>query len=96
VFFPEVTSSSANVVWGPPAEPNGIISGYRVGYRKKQQTPDQEIIDDTLGPDMRQFSVTMLERNTYYVFSVTAKTSSMGWGVRNELEVYTILNRREW
>ena len=98
VYFPVVTHSIANIRWGAPSEPNGAIEGYRVGYRQKHEDEQQEIIDDQLGADAREYTVTGLDRNVYYLFSVTAKTSQDAvdvWGSRNEIEVYTIINRRE-
>ncbi|XP_078723352.1 LOW QUALITY PROTEIN: protein sidekick-2-like [Lampetra fluviatilis] len=31
--FWDVTSTSLNVTWGPPAQPNGVLSGYRLVYK---------------------------------------------------------------
>ena len=85
------------MVWEPPREPNGVITGYRVAYGERMIPPNPQtytIVDDLLGPDRRSFEVFNLERNTYYMFAVTAKTR-LGWGEPAELEVYTIVNRSE-
>lgn len=92
VFFPEVTQSTAKAVWSPPRQPNGFIIGYRVAYRNKADPPSYAIVDDSLGPGRRDFYVSTLERNTYYVFTVTARTQ-LGWGTPAQLEVYTIVSR---
>jgi len=89
-----VTHSTARIIWSPPAQPNGLITKYRVSYRQKSAPPSYAIVDDKLGPERREFEVHGLGRMTYYVFSVTARTH-LGWGVAATAEVYTIVNRRE-
>ena len=68
-----------------------------MAYGKRMDPPNAQtytIVDDTLSADRRQFEVFNLERNTYYMFAVTARTR-LGWGQSAELEVYTIINRSE-
>ena len=90
IYFPNVTYTSAVVVWNSPSEPNGIITGYKVSFRKQDQTtPDQE---SELGPNVFEYMVNTLERETYYIFSVTAKTR-LGWGETASVPVLTMINR---
>ena len=65
-----------------------------MAYREKADPPSYAIVDDSLNPGRRDFFVSNLERNTYYVFTVTGRTQ-LGWGTPAELEVYTIVNRRK-
>ncbi|XP_076440901.1 protein sidekick-like isoform X2 [Babylonia areolata] len=90
IYFPNVTYTSAIVVWTPPSEPNGIITGYKVSYRKQDDTASQT--DSELGPKVYEYTVDVLERETYYIFSVTAKTR-LGWGETASVPVLTMLNR---
>ena len=94
IYFPDVSEHSARIVWSPPLQPNGIILGYRVAYREKSRPPSYTIVDDTLSQNTLEYNVTGLERTTYYVFSLTARTNS-GWGITEDQEVYTINNRRK-
>lgn len=91
IYFPNVTYTSAVVVWSAPSEPNGFIMGYKVSYRKQEGNTGTEIQSE-LGPNVFDKSVEMLERETYYIFSVTAKTR-LGWGQAASVLVLTMLNR---
>lgn len=96
VYFPDVTNTAVRIVWEPPRQPNGLIRGYRVAYGLRAEPPAPQaytMVDDTLDSGRRSYEVTGLQRNTYYVFAVTAETR-LGWGVPAELEVYTIISRR--
>ncbi|KAK7506394.1 hypothetical protein BaRGS_00002506 [Batillaria attramentaria] len=90
IYFPNVTYTSAVVVWNPPQEPNGIITGYKVAYRKESSsTPGPEV---ELGPNIREYMVDRLERETIYLFFVTAKTQ-LGWGETASVKVLTMVDR---
>ncbi len=91
-YFPDVTSTTVRVVWGPPKQPNGIITGYRVVYRERAQSPEYAIVDDRLGDNRRNFTVSNLQQNAFYVFNISARTE-LGWGEEAKLEVITIVNR---
>lgn len=90
IYFPNVTYTSAVVVWNPPKEPNGIITQYKVSYRKQRATTDENEV--LVEPNYREYGVDNLEREVVYVFSVTAKTQK-GWGTPASVEVLTMLNR---
>ena len=94
IYFPEVTHSTVRVVWSPPTAPNGDIIGYRVAYREKSKPVSYTVVDPNLGPTTSEYYVTNLQRTTYYVFSITAKTQ-LGFGEPGDVEVYTIVNRSE-
>ena len=95
VYFPDVTHSTAKVVWAPPEEKNGIITGYKVAYREKAVPPSQAIVDSRLDSSKRDYSVLNLQKQRYYVFSLTARTK-LGWGATVDVEVRTEVNRSEW
>ncbi|KAK3593323.1 hypothetical protein CHS0354_031382 [Potamilus streckersoni] len=92
IWFPEVTYNQARIVWESPLEPNGIITNYMVSYREKGNT-SQWINSPPLTPSIREYTVTNLKRETYYIFNVTAKTLQ-GWGETASVEVYTMIDRR--
>ncbi|XP_069123043.1 protein sidekick-like [Argopecten irradians] len=90
VWFPQVTYTTAKVLWSPPLEPNGIVSGYMVSYRIKNMNTITN--SSELPSTQYEFTVATLQRETYYVFSVTARTH-LGWGTPAEVLVYTMINR---
>ncbi|XP_071105902.1 protein sidekick-2-like isoform X1 [Haliotis cracherodii] len=89
IYFPDVTYSSAKIVWSPPSEPNGIITQYKIAY-SIQGSSNQSSIELPSG-DLEN-TVFGLIRETYYVFSVTAKTR-LGWGETANVTVYTMNDR---
>ena len=91
IFFPNVTYASLFISWSSPSQPNGIITGYKVTYRKQSELAT--IAEVELGPNIYSFHVDGLERETYYRFSVTAKTQGSGWGETASVLVLTMLNR---
>ena len=94
IWFPEVSYTLAEIVWEPPLEPNGIITGYMVSYRLRDS--GKPLINSTvLTPNTTKYTVGNLEREAYYEFRVTAKTR-LGWGETADVEVYTMINRRKY
>ncbi|XP_059172379.1 protein sidekick-2-like [Physella acuta] len=93
IYFPQVTETTATVVWQTPNEPNGIIQGYKVSYKQRDQPDSVLDINYTEKPEtVFQHTVTNLTRETYYIFAVTARTEN-GWGEAAKVDVYTIANR---
>ncbi|KAH9515062.1 Protein sidekick-2 [Bulinus truncatus] len=93
IYFPQVSDSSATIVWQPPEEPNGVIIKYKVSYKQRDQ-PDSVFENNTVLKPPNEFekTVTGLSRETYYVFAVTAQTQN-GWGETAKVEVFIIANR---
>ena len=93
IYFPEVTTSTARVVWSTPREPNGIITGYSVAYREKTNPhgPYTYKIGD-LGAEARDHYVDTLAGGKFYQFEIIAKTH-LGWGEPAEVLVFTAMNR---
>ena len=91
VWFPEVTYTLAEVVWEPPLEPNGIITGYMVSYKLRDGLEPYQN-SSVLSNVTTSYTVGDLQREAYYEFRVTAKTR-LGWGETASVEVYTMVNR---
>ncbi|KAK3090478.1 hypothetical protein FSP39_012184 [Pinctada imbricata] len=92
LWFPNVTYTSVRIRWSPPEEPNGVITGYMVSYRIKDTNNVTNSSD--LVQSQHELGVFSLQRETYYVFSVRAKTRR-GYGEAAEAKVYTMINRRQ-
>ncbi|KAL8567567.1 hypothetical protein ACOMHN_054381 [Nucella lapillus] len=91
VYFPNVTYTSVTVVWSAPSEPNGILTAYKVSYRKRDDSAAQS--ESELGPNVYEYAVVdALQREKYYIFTVTAKTR-LGWGESASVPVLTMLDR---
>ncbi|XP_078319648.1 protein sidekick-like isoform X2 [Crassostrea virginica] len=91
LWFPEVTSNTVKIMWSPPLEPNGIITGYMVTYRRDDVT----IVfnSSVIVASQQEYYISSLVNNKYYSFSVMAKTRR-GWGAAASAKVYTTVNRR--
>ena len=94
VWFPEVTYTLAEIVWEPPLEPNGIITGYMVSYKLRDGLEPYQN-SSVLSNDTASYTVGNLQREAYYEFRVTAKTR-LGWGETASVEVYTMVNRSKY
>ncbi|KFM81271.1 Protein sidekick, partial [Stegodyphus mimosarum] len=90
ISFPDVSTTTARILWDVPEEPNGVILAYRVSYRFDGSV-ENEIVKE-LAPTERTLKVINLEPETYYMFSVTAQTNE-GWGKTANAKVYTTNNR---
>lgn len=93
VYFPEVTETTARIVWTPPREPNGNLTGYKVAYGIRSEPQDFTFEINQLGVDDRSYLATSLVRQSYYVFNVTARTT-LGWGEPAQVVVFTIAERK--
>lgn len=93
IYFPQVNETSATIVWQPPEEPNGIIIRYLVSYKQRDQ-PDSVLKNNSVEHEayVHQYTVGGLTAETYYVFSVQARTQD-GWGEAAVIDVYTIASR---
>ena len=69
------SSTTIEVKWSAPAEPNGIIKNYLIEYGKDpdQQTTEKVVTDRTF-----EFTLTGLEKSTTYYIKVRGKTSERG------------------
>lgn len=90
IKFPDVSKTTARIIWDVPKEPNGQILAYRVAYQLKGSTDG--VVTKLLDATERTLKVINLGPETYYTFSVSAKTGQ-GWGDTAHVLVYTTNNR---
>ncbi|XP_055390625.1 protein sidekick isoform X4 [Condylostylus longicornis] len=90
VSFPDVTTSTARIIWDVPEEPNGEILAYQVTYSLNGSSNLN--YSREFPPSDRTFRATQLLSEKYYMFSVTAQTR-LGWGKTASVLVYTTNNR---
>ncbi|XP_063378104.1 protein sidekick isoform X1 [Cydia fagiglandana] len=90
VSFPDVTYTTARIIWDVPEDPNGEILAYRVSYHLNSSTQQQ--FSREFLPSDRTFRATELQSEKYYQFSVTAQTR-LGWGGTARALVLTTVNR---
>ena len=65
----DVTDTTVTLSWMPPDPPNGIITSYRVQYKRSDHSSYSSI--DTMNTDLT-YTVTGLITNTEYDFRVRA------------------------
>ena len=71
LMLEDVTDTTVTLSWMPPDPPNGIITSYRVQYKRSDRSSYSSI--DTMNTDLT-YTVTGLTINTEYVFRVRADT----------------------
>ncbi|XP_030753162.1 protein sidekick isoform X1 [Sitophilus oryzae] len=91
VSFPDVSFTSARIIWDIPEEPNGEILAYKVTYHIHNVNTNNKYSKE-FAPSERTFRFTQLEQERYYMFSVSAQTR-LGWGKTAHALVYTTNNR---
>ena len=67
----DVTDTTVTLSWMPPDPPNGIITSYRVQYKRSDRSSYSS--NDTMNTDLT-YTVTGLTTNTEYDFRVRADT----------------------
>lgn len=90
VSFPDVSFTTARIIWDVPEEPNGEILAYRVTYSLNGSSSLD--YSREFPPADRTYRSTQLLSERYYTFSVTAQTR-LGWGKTASVLVYTTNNR---
>ncbi|XP_046802357.1 protein sidekick isoform X3 [Lucilia cuprina] len=90
VSFPDVSFSTARIIWDVPEDPNGEILAYQVTYSLNGSSNLN--YSREFSPSDRTFRATQLLAERYYIFSVTAQTR-LGWGKTASVLVYTTNNR---
>lgn len=90
VSFPDVSFSTARIIWDVPEEPNGEILAYKVTYSLNGSVNLN--YSREFPPSDRTYRATQLLAERYYTFSVTAQTR-LGWGNTASVLVYTTNNR---
>lgn len=92
VSFPDVSFSTARIIWDVPEEPNGEILAYKVTYSLNGSVNLN--FSREFPPSDRTFRATQMLAERYYIFSVTAQTR-LGWGKTAAALVYTTNNREK-
>ncbi|XP_014300001.2 protein sidekick isoform X2 [Microplitis demolitor] len=90
VSLPDVSFSSARIIWDTPEDPNGEILGYKVMYYLNNSQERQ--FSKEVEAEARTFTATGLESEKHYMFLVTAQTR-LGWGKTAFALVLTTNNR---
>ncbi|XP_012155263.1 protein sidekick isoform X7 [Ceratitis capitata] len=90
VSFPDVSFSTARIIWDVPDDPNGEILAYQVTYSLNGSANLN--YSREFPPSDRTYRATQLLAERYYIFSVTAQTR-LGWGKTASALVYTTNNR---
>nr|XP_034188408.1 protein sidekick isoform X4 [Osmia lignaria] len=90
VSFPDVSFTTARIIWDTPEDPNGEILAYKVLFHLNS-SQDHQFSKEFPASD-RTFRATGLEQEKYYMFSVTAQTR-LGWGKTAYALVFTTNNR---
>ncbi|XP_073972084.1 sidekick cell adhesion molecule isoform X2 [Rhodnius prolixus] len=95
VSFPDVSLTTARIIWDEPEEPNGEIIAYRITYTLQDSghssSPSTNYSRE-FPPSDRTYRVTELEAEKNYLFAVGAQTR-LGWGKVATALVYTTNNR---
>ncbi|GFN78217.1 protein sidekick-2, partial [Plakobranchus ocellatus] len=94
IWFPEVSENSVTIVWQQPDEPNGVIRRYKVAWRRFDESVSvmqTNSVDKNIDASLSH-TVSGLNAETTYIFSVTARTQD-DWGEEAIVEVYTRTNR---
>lgn len=92
VSFPDVSHTTARIIWDVPEEPNGEILAYKVTYQLNDTRINSNKYSKEFPPSDRTFRATQLDSEKYYLFSVTAQTR-LGWGKTARVLVFTTINR---
>ncbi|KYM76056.1 Protein sidekick [Atta colombica] len=90
VSFPDVSLTTARIIWDTPEDPNGEILAYKVMFNLNN-SQDSPFSREFPASD-RTFRATELKSEKYYMFSVTAQTK-LGWGKTAYALVFTTNNR---
>ena len=92
VYGLSTSSTSVHLTWTPPTEPNGSITGFRIDYLSVSKTGIHNNTEINVTAPAINYTVTGLEENTLYHFTVSAVTSA-GRGEGSTVSVQTSIDR---
>ena len=69
--FDNILDTSLRVLWTPPANINGMLTGYTLSYMRKNQTITK--VTKELAPSYRNFTITGLTATTTYTIEVSPR-----------------------
>ena len=87
-----LSSTSVELSWTPPLDPNGNITGYHIGYLSATENSIHDHGQVNITSPAVNYTVPGLEENTLYHFSVYAETSA-GRGEGRTVSVRTSIDR---
>ncbi len=70
--FEDITDRGVRVIWEPPLEKNGIITGYTIRYMVKDLI--HTLVERNLTAEVTNFKLNNLKPTTHYTFEVYALT----------------------
>ena len=88
------SSTSVELSWTPPTDPNGNVTSYHIEYQyeSKSNFHGNREINTTAPASVTNYTVAGLEENTLYNFTVSAETSA-GRGEGSTVSVRTFIDR---
>ena len=87
-----LSSTSVELSWTPPLDPNGNITGYHIEYLPVTENGTHDNREVNITTPAVSYTVTGLEENTLYHFTVSTETSA-GRGEGSTLSVRTSIAR---
>ena len=87
-----LSSTSVELSWTPPPDPNGNITGYHIEYLPVTENGTHDNKEANITTSVMNYTVTGLEENTLYHFTVSAETSA-GRGEGSTVPVRTSIAR---
>lgn len=99
VSFPDVTTTTARIIWDVPREPNGEILGYRIAFWLHHSggggsSEGEARVSREVPATDRTLKAFDLEPQSYYAFAVSARTKE-GWGLEARALVLTTASREK-
>ena len=85
-------ATSVSLSWTPPLTPNGVLNSYVIDYHSDNKSGVSDSRRITLPVSTTSYTVTGLEENTLYHFTVSAETSA-GRGNGSTVSVRTSIAR---
>lgn len=92
VSFPDVTTTTARIIWDVPEEPNGDVLAYRISFWPNGTETSR--VEREVSPLDRTFKAFDLQPQAYYQFAVSARTRE-GWGAEARVLVLTTARREK-
>lgn len=108
VSFPDVTTTTARIIWDVPQEPNGEILGYKISFWRRpgsslgsdaedeesSENADRGRVSREVSAMDRTLKAFDLQPQSYYEFAVSARTQE-GWGMEARALVLTTASREK-
>ena len=87
-----LSSKNVELSWTLPLDPNGNITGYHIEYLPVTENGTHDNREVHITTPVMNYTVTGLEENMLYHFTVSAETSA-GRGERSTVSVRTSIDR---